>query len=241
MNYARKISAPVLAALLIAGLIIPESRGDTILEADQLTISADRTVADGNVRLTRPDWSLTSDYLELKGQEGIEGIDARGNVTLKSEEFNVRGDRLSGTLAKEGAEGAVVLTLHEAEGSSGSVSFSGNQVELAIEEGELIRITIESNSELSSDDTVLSGDEIRANKGEEGWDFEVTGNPKYETDSTVLRAKTIKGTAFTEPKDSCQENDAISRKTIARGEVQLTRPSWSLKSDYLELISTGDT
>ncbi|MEF8917612.1 MAG: hypothetical protein V5A77_08025, partial [Candidatus Bipolaricaulota bacterium] len=79
MNYARKISAPVLAALLIAGLIIPgtapESRGDTILEADRLTISADRTVADGNVRLTRPDWSLTSDYLELKGQEGIEGID----------------------------------------------------------------------------------------------------------------------------------------------------------------------
>ncbi|MFW6071741.1 MAG: hypothetical protein ACOC86_05085 [Candidatus Bipolaricaulota bacterium] len=245
MYYARKISATALAALLIGGLIIPgaalASRGDTILEADRLTISAEETVADGNVKLTRPDWSLTSDYLELKGQEGTEGIDARGNVTLKSEEFTVRGDRLSGTLAEEGADGAIVLTLHGAEGSSESVSFSGDEIDFAIKEEGLTRITIESNSELSFDDSTLSGSEIRAKKVEGGWDFKVTGDPKYEAGSTRLRAETITGTAFTEPEDSRQGRDPISRKTTARGEVQLTRPSWTMHSNYLELKETGDT
>ncbi|MCF7890004.1 hypothetical protein K9M78_02175 [Candidatus Bipolaricaulota bacterium] len=241
MGYERETSVLVLTTLLISGLIVlgvaREYRAETVLEADRLTLSAESTVAEGNVRLTRPEWSLSSDYLELKGRDGTDGVTARGNVILKSEEFTARAERLSGELTEAGSEDSFKLTLFKGSGKSGSVSFSGENIGLVIEGAKLDSLRIAPGAELSlAGNSSLAGGEIRAKKVEAGWDFEVTGNPKYESGPTTLRADKITGTA-----SPGQDSDSASRRATAEGNVRLSRPDWSLTSDYLELKGEDGT
>ncbi|MBS3765220.1 hypothetical protein KGY71_01740 [Candidatus Bipolaricaulota bacterium] len=245
MRYERDTPVLILTILLISGLVVlgssQEYRAETRLEADRLVISAETTVAEGNVRLTRPEWSLNSDYLELNEKDDTDGLNARGNVRVKSEEFSIRTERLTGKLPEEETGEPLELTLFKADGKSNSVSFSGEKIGLGIEKGELVSLTILSNAELSlSEDSSLEGNDIRAKKVESGWDFEATGEPKYESDSTKLWAETITGTAFTETEDARQGRSSTSQEAIAKGNVRLTRPGWSLNSDYLELKGDGE-
>ncbi len=244
MSHLSRKWAFTITVLLISGAIISSFpvnyRAETELEADLLEISSDRTVAEGNVRLTRPSWSLTCNYLELKGEAGTDGVKAKGNVNLKSDKFTASAERLSGELAEVGSDESVELTLIKASGKSGPVSFAGEEIGLTIEKGELNSLRIRSNAELSLDEnSTLTGDKILATKSEPGWDFEVTGDPGYETESTSLRAERIAGKITPGPENSSQDGTVISRGITAEGDVQFLRPNWSLNTDFLELKKGG--
>ena len=232
---------PTLTIILATVLMImgPPRKplAETILKADALVISAETTVAEGNVQLSRSEWSLDSDYLKLEGEDGTDGLRARGNVTLRSDNFIARAERLSGELTKEGSDKTFELTLFEASGKSDSVSFGGEKIGLAIEGTKLKSMRITSGGELSpGSNASLSGDEIRAKKTEAGWEFEVTGNPKYENESTTLRADNITGTV-----NAGQNGNSIFQDTTAKGNVRLSRPDWSMNSDSLELRGNDGT
>ena len=245
MEYEGKTFTPVLTVCLISGLIVllasQPYQAETILEADRLTISPDKKVARGGVKLTRSGWSLESNYLELKEENNTEEIMARGNVTLTFEKFTASADRLSGKLIEKGSKESLDLVLFEAGGQSGVVSFRGNELGVEIEENGISQLTIKSDAVLSFDGNSLRGNNIRAINLEDGWNFKATGKPEYESDSTELRAETITGRLLAEPEKNGSKTKLIIKRTTAGGNVRLTRSNWSLKSDQLELHGKGET
>ncbi|MFB6290199.1 MAG: hypothetical protein ABEJ25_00505, partial [Candidatus Bipolaricaulia bacterium] len=224
MVYRQKTLSKVLTAILITTLLIlaypRQFRAKTVLEADLLKKYPDRTVAEGNVKLIRPDWRLETDYLELKGDRDSGGIKAKGKVSLSSEDFTVRAERLSGRLAEESSSKLTELTLIEATGKSGSVSFRGDELKLRIDGTEIDELTITGDAKLSfSESTSLSGTRVSLTKIKPGWKFEVTEQTKYEGEATTVRAEKLSGTITTEGKKAPRLSDLTGEGL--RGQLEL--------------------
>ena len=133
MGSHSRTHAFLLTVLLIASLIVfsipPGLTGETTLEADRITVTGGKTVARGNVRLTRSDLELNTDHLELTRDEEVEEIIATGKVTVSTDETTIRAKGLSGTLAGEGESSQ--LSLRNVTGELASIRFRGNEVEIA--------------------------------------------------------------------------------------------------------------
>ena len=226
----------LLASLTIIVFLPGELKAETILEADKLKIAGETTVAEGNVRLSRSNWSLSLDYLKLDGGNEREEIEGRGNVKLVSGESTIKAGRLTGKLTKEGSGKSIKLTFFRGSGESGSVKFGGQKIELVIKKGELDHLNIISDAELSKDgDASIKAGEILLANTEAGWRFESTGSPEYKTDSTTLRSERIRGTVLEEAETGSREIESNPERAVAEGKVQLSWADWTLDSDYLEL------
>jgi len=234
----------LLTVLLIASLIVfsipPGLTGETTLEADRITVTGGKTVARGNVRLTRSDLELNTDHLELTRDEEVEEIIATGKVTVSTDETTIRAEGLSGTLAGEGESSQ--LSLWNVTGELASIRFRGNEVEIALNEGKPDRVNLSTDAKITfADNSYLEGEIISLDESEAGWSFEVTGNSLYETDSTTLRAEVIRGTSAGGSEEKTSKLNKTVEKTVAEGDVRLIDPDWSLSSGYLELKATEKT
>jgi len=145
---------PFLTAILLIGLSGLSGMGQDVplhLECDDLFISADRSeiIAKGSVHAELEDAELQADSLYLKQDEdGQWRLEATGEVSLDSGEFNLAGDTVTAELfVSEAGARMQSLESHGFRGQSEFENSSGQEHTLYFQ-GESGRITFDDHGEL---------------------------------------------------------------------------------------------
>ncbi|MEE8592484.1 MAG: LptF/LptG family permease [Candidatus Bipolaricaulota bacterium] len=145
---------PFLAAILLIGLIGLSGMGQDVplhLECDDLFISEDRSeiIAQGSVHAELEDAELQADSLYLKQDEdGQWYLEATGEVSLNSGEFDLSGDTLAAKLfVSETGARMQSLESHGFRGQSEFENSSGQEHTLYFQ-GKSGRITFDEDGEL---------------------------------------------------------------------------------------------
>ncbi|MEF8799162.1 MAG: hypothetical protein V5A79_07085 [Candidatus Bipolaricaulota bacterium] len=184
--------------LLILGaltLLFPSTlKAKTLLKANTVEVTPDKTVARGNVHFSHPDWSVYCDYLLIKKGDETDQLSAEGNVNLSYDELSVKSERLTGRLGKEDSSEPTELKFFQASGELEGLGFRGAELELKTDDGEIQNFTLTGDVELSvEENSKLKGDRATLSRVKEGWDLEVSGNAEYESDSGLVGAEQMNG------------------------------------------------
>ncbi|MBS3765952.1 hypothetical protein KGY71_05465 [Candidatus Bipolaricaulota bacterium] len=190
-----RISCLTLLILGALTLLFPGApEAETVLKADTVEVTPNKTVARGDVQFTHPDWSVNCDYLLIKKEDRIDRISAEENVRLSYGELSFKSDRLTGRLDKEDSSELLGLKLLQASGEFEGLGFRGEELGLETDDGEIKNLTLTGDVELSVEgDSSLRGDRVSLNRVNEGWDLEVSGNVESKTDSSAVRAERMSG------------------------------------------------
>jgi len=187
--------SPILLALAALTLLFPGTlEAKTLLKANTVEITPDKTVARGDVHFSHPDWSVNCDYLLVKKGDKIDRLSAKGNVNLRYNELSVKSDRLTGRFGKEDSSEPTELKFFQASGEFKGLGFRGAELELETDDGEIQNFTLTGDVELSVEkNSKLKGDRASLSRTKEGWDLEVFGNVEYESDSGLIGAERMSG------------------------------------------------
>ena len=191
VNFFR-LALPVLLILSLS-LIHRSGLGKTVLEAEELTVTPEKTVGRGSVLLRGSNWILETPYLEIIRQDRGRKIAARGSVTLTSAEFSVSAKSLSGELTGNNPAELSNLRLDGASGGFEGLSFAGEQAVLHPEKTKIGRLIVEGSARLRlSGRAKLTGDRITLTAVDKGWNVKVEGDSKYTDSSNELSGKEIR-------------------------------------------------
>ncbi|MCF7876411.1 hypothetical protein K9M06_05080 [Candidatus Bipolaricaulota bacterium] len=211
MVYTRRTQAIILSLLLIplaTTLFYPEKTIlGAALEADQLEISEEKTVARGNVRLTGSGWSLRSEHLVLKTGEEKTRITATRDVEIDSERFSAGGEGLDLIVSAQELKKA---ELSQGKGKSGPLNFRGEAISVVFDDNRVETLTIEGNARLRSEKNLyLAGDRIELEGRGSGWNLTSAGHVTYRKGETEFQVNEISGVIAID-----QEDQSTSLRTL---------------------------
>lgn len=171
----------------------PGITGKTRLEADQLEITPERTVARGNVNLSREGFTLNCKYLRMERGEGKRKLTAEGEVELTAGGAKIEASSLTGELPG-GEGGHSILELSGGSGNFDNFNFEGKKIVLELTGDELSRISLKKDATLSPNErTTLRAEEINLTRADKGWELLARGSARYSGRDTNLRGEKLTG------------------------------------------------
>jgi len=170
-----------------------QSKGKTKLQAERIEIEAERTVAQGNVKLVAGGFTLHCQELRITEDEARRNLRTEGGVELKTEEVRMSGSSLSGEFSEKQTREAR-LKLNKGRGKIGEVALEGEVVVMELKQGSPETIVLKNGGKLNPGDrTTLEAETIELNRDDKNWNLSARGGASYSTSSVTLSGKTLTG------------------------------------------------
>ncbi|MFW6190675.1 MAG: hypothetical protein ACOC49_03415 [Candidatus Bipolaricaulota bacterium] len=180
--------------ILVVFLFSARPVGKTVIEADRLEVTSKKTLASGDAKLTRNEFSLSSDLIEIRRRENADHLSARGDIVLTSTDLEISAETLSAILGEGESSEILEITLIQGSGETESFRFSGEEVKLKLDEGNLDELNLRKGAELEfGEDSALSGREISIVASKSDWKLEASGDLEYKAGDTELLTSGMKG------------------------------------------------
>lgn len=188
MQFSRpvdKLSLPILLVTIFL-LLLFQFRYDarTQLEADKITITSNITNAEGNVKLSNPDWSINSDSLKLEKNGDTYQLTANGKVHIAAKNFKAEATQISAKINRKNSWKLEEVSLLQGSGKTESVKFKGERTTISFKDNSVDSFLVEDNANLTvSQNSTLRGNKINIDKVKGGWKLAATGDVLYRGDS----------------------------------------------------------
>ena len=233
----RTYLASFIAVILLAiTFSVPGPSAETVLEADRLEITPDKTLARGNVRFSRSGFVVSSKTLQLLNTGEKRNLSASGEVTLTSGRVKVEATQLNGKMPEVNQGDRLRLRLDYGSGSIESVNFAAEKITITVKKGTVTDLKLEGEAKLDTTrETELAAERIKMVKRESSWELQAAGSVKYSGRRSQLSSDHLTGTL-----ESRDREGSLQLKEVSAEKLSGQLSTGERKNDLAGFSFTGE-